>query len=350
MPAERIAPARHDRPARAPRRRRRRGSRASRDREAGGPGATEALVDSLGRLAAADRRLAPARRAASLPSPPLEHALLQTALDHQVADPHRDREKRRQLRIESRHLYEVLASAVCPQTSRPTLRVGVSLEIGVATAPIGHVRVELGRGEIGVPEHLLDAAQVGASLEEMSGERVAQQMRVHPFRLEARLAGELAQDQERARARERATLGVEEELGAVSAVEMWAAVRQITTQCLRGLPADRDDALLAALADRADEAVVQVDAAALETDRLADPEAGAVQELDQSVVAEGPRRRSPRRLDEPFGFPRRQCAREAARPPREVEVCGGVVGPSAQERLVAEERADRGGAPRDRGR
>ena len=36
------------------------------------------------------------------------------------------------------------------------------LKIQLAAAPIGYVRVELGRGEVGVAEHLLDAAQVAA--------------------------------------------------------------------------------------------------------------------------------------------------------------------------------------------
>jgi hypothetical protein len=38
----------------------------------------------------------------------------------------------------------------------PTLRVRVRLEVQLATAPIGYVRVELGGGEVGVAEHLLD--------------------------------------------------------------------------------------------------------------------------------------------------------------------------------------------------
>src|SRR5256885_4442607 len=39
----------------------------------------------------------------------------------------------------------------------PGMRVGV--EVGVAPPPVGHVRVELGRGEVGVAEHLLNGAQ-----------------------------------------------------------------------------------------------------------------------------------------------------------------------------------------------
>ena len=50
--------------------------------------------------------------------------------------------------------------------------MGVSREIRLAASAVGHVRIDLGRGEICVPEHLLDASKVGASLEEMRRERV----------------------------------------------------------------------------------------------------------------------------------------------------------------------------------
>ena len=40
-----------------------------------------------------------------------------------------------------------------------------------------HVSVDLCRGEIGVPEHHLDGAEVGAALEQMRSERMPQHMR-----------------------------------------------------------------------------------------------------------------------------------------------------------------------------
>ena len=49
-------------------------------------------------------------------------------------------------------------------------------------------------------EHLLHRAEVGAALEQVRRERVAEQVRVNPLGLEPGLLGELAQDQERARA------------------------------------------------------------------------------------------------------------------------------------------------------
>ena len=45
----------------------------------------------------------------------------------------------------------------------------VRLEVQLPAAPVGYVCVELGRGEVGVAEHLLDAPQVGAALEQMGG-------------------------------------------------------------------------------------------------------------------------------------------------------------------------------------
>ena len=46
------------------------------------------------------------------------------------------------------------------------------LEVDVAATPIRDVRVALGGAEVGVPEHLLNGAQVGAALEQVRGERV----------------------------------------------------------------------------------------------------------------------------------------------------------------------------------
>ena len=109
-------------------------------------------------------------------------------------------------------------------------------------------------------EHLLDAAQVGAAFEQVRGERVPQQVRVDALGLEAGPPGQAAQDQEGAGAGERAALGVEEELRPVALVEVGAPVREVAPQRLDRVPADRDDALLVALAGAADEPLLEVDA------------------------------------------------------------------------------------------
>ena len=63
-------------------------------------------------------------------------------------------------------------------------------EIGLATALVGDVRIELGGAEVGVAEHLLHAAQVGAALEQVRCEGVAEQVRMDTPRFEPRFRGE----------------------------------------------------------------------------------------------------------------------------------------------------------------
>ena len=53
------------------------------------------------------------------------------------------------------------------ESSNLLARVRMRLEVQLAAAAIGYVGVELGRGEIGVPEHLLDGAEVGAAFEQV---------------------------------------------------------------------------------------------------------------------------------------------------------------------------------------
>src|SRR5437899_7721104 len=104
------------------------------------------------------------------------------------------------------------------------------LVVQLASAPVGYVGVELGGREIGVPEHLLHAAQIRAALEQMRGERVPEEVRVDPLRLEAGARGQAAQAQERARPRQRAAPRVQEELRPVTPVEERPPARGIAAQ------------------------------------------------------------------------------------------------------------------------
>ena len=187
-------------------------------------------------------------------------------------------------------------------------------EVRLAAATVGDVRVQLRRRQVGVPEHLLDRAEVGAAFEEVRGEGVAQQVRVDALGLEPGHGGEPAQDEERPRARERAAPRVEEELGPVALVEIRASVREVPAERVDGLASDRDDAFLRALAESPDEPVLEVDRGAVEPDRLAHAQARAVEELDERAVAQRPRRRAGRRVDQALRLARRQRPRQRASP------------------------------------
>jgi hypothetical protein len=74
-----------------------------------------------------------------------------------------------------------------------------------------------------MPEHFLNRTEVGAAFEQVGGERVPQQMGMDAPGVEPGLLGESAQDQEGARARQRAAARVQEQVLAVAAVEEWSA-------------------------------------------------------------------------------------------------------------------------------
>src|ERR1044071_434791 len=93
-------------------------------------------------------------------------------------------------------------------------------EVQLATPPIGYVGIELGGGQVCVAQHLLHRPQVGAALQEVRRKGMTEEMRVHALRIEARLLGQSAEDQEGAGARQRAALRVEEQLGPVPPVEV----------------------------------------------------------------------------------------------------------------------------------
>src|SRR4051794_10326005 len=173
-------------------------------------------------------------------------------------------------------------------------------------------------------------------------------MRVYALGLEARLAGEAAQDHECSGAGQRAAVRVQEDLRPVALVEVRPAAGEVAAERLDGLAADRDDPFLRPLAEGADDAAVEIDCSALEADGLRDAQARPVQQLDERAVAEIARRGAGRGLDEPLGLGGRERARQASRPAGGLERGGRVLLHAADQLQVAEERACRCRAPRQR--
>jgi hypothetical protein len=189
----------------------------------------------------------------------------------------------------------------------------VGAEVELAAAAVADVRVKLCRRDVGVAEHLLDAAEIGTAFEQVSRERVSEQMGVDPLRLEPGLLGQPAEYQEHSGPGQASTLGIEEELGPVSPVEVRAPAREVTADRVRGGTPERDDPFLRALAGRSDEALLEIDIRLTEADCFSDPQPGAVEKLDQGAIAECTRRRTGRGIDQALGFGGRERAREPAR-------------------------------------
>jgi hypothetical protein len=172
---------------------------------------------------------------------------------------------------------------------------------------------------------------------------------VDPGGLEPGLLREPPQDEKCPRAGQRAALGVQEQLRPVPPIQEWPPPAQVPAERVDGAASERDDPLLASLADRADEPFLQIDAPALEADRLTDPEAGAVEQLDESAVAKVARAGPGGSFDEARGLARRERPRQPTRSPGEADVCRGVVLTASDQNLMAEERPHGGEAARDRG-
>src|SRR5260370_4570720 len=142
---------------------------------------------------------------------------------------------------------------------------------------------------------------------------------------EACLLREPGQDEKGARGRERPAARVEEELGAVALVEIRPPARQVARQGLDGFASHRHDALLRALADAADDALLEIDARLVEAGGFADAQACAVEELDERLVAERARHRSSGGVDQPLRLARRKRARHGPPPPPQLDLRGAAL-------------------------
>src|SRR5262245_39566311 len=134
-------------------------------------------------------------------------------------------------------------------------------------------------------------------------------MRVDAARLESGAVGELPEDEERPGARQCSTACVQEQLGPVATVEVRSAEGEVATYRLRRGTPGRNEALLPALPEHAHDALLERDTVLLQTDRLGDPQAGAVEELDERAVAQRSRGRPDCGVDQALRLGRRERAR-----------------------------------------
>src|SRR5260221_52010 len=146
-----------------------------------------------------------------------------------------------------------------------------------------HMGIDLRRRDIGVAEHLLDAAQIGAVVEEMAGEGVAQHMRRDAPGIDAGEDGEVLEELAAAPPREMAlrTARWKEEARGLALGEELAAPRRIGGKREARRLAERDETLLAALALDGQEAVL-AQPRQRQRDELGDAQAGGVEPLDET--------------------------------------------------------------------
>ena len=135
-------------------------------------------------------------------------------------------------------------------------------------------------------EHLLQGAQVAAPLEHVGGEAVAQRVGAHAL-LEAGAAGVALDDLVEALAGEGpAAVVYEQALLEAQAHERRTSAFTVEANGAHGLAADRDDALLGALALGAEQSLVEVHVGEAELDGLGGAQAAGVDQLQEGAVAQ----------------------------------------------------------------
>src|SRR5829696_298340 len=227
------------------------------------------------------------------------------------------------------------SSGTSPGSSRPVpcvLRSPVSAhgrsrmrpEVDVLQPLAGQVCVELGRRDVGVPEHLLDRAEVAAAGEQVRREGMTQRVRAHAVR-EAGRHGVAADDLVEALTSQLAAAEVNEQMRLGRALdERGAAALEVHAERPERRLADRDQALLRALAASAQNALLDVHVHQLQADRLGGAQSARVHQLEQRPIAERRRLGAARLRQQLLDLAAREDVRQLPRAPRRAESRGGI--------------------------
>lgn len=159
----------------------------------------------------------------------------------------------------------------------------MSVLVGIAEAFLGYVGVDLGRGEAAVSEEFLDRAEVGASVEEVGGEAVAEgvwtgsQVEADGFEVLDEQASDTSN-------RESSSEAVEEHGGFArlpGGTEADPAPKTFV-----GHGTDGTKAFASSLASHANQLLFMVEVVEIEPDQFADAEASAIEGLEHRTIAD----------------------------------------------------------------
>ncbi len=150
--------------------------------------------------------------------------------------------------------------------------------------------VNLGGGDIGVAQHHLHPAQVGAVSKEMGGKGVAEDMGADLF-VDAVGAGKFADNLPEAQASHGfAAIADEEEIAASLLEQIRATFLHVAANSISGLFAEGHQSFLGALAQHPHKATAQVEGGGGHVDQFRNSHSGGVEQVQHGDVAEGERR------------------------------------------------------------
>src|SRR5690606_27291128 len=142
--------------------------------------------------------------------------------------------------------------------------------------------IDLGRADIGMAEELLDPAEVVAGFEEMGGEGMAEQVRIH-LRIDA-LSFCPVIDPRLYRPGRDPPAALADEQGPLFRAGQQRSLLPPGCQSAESVPADRQDALLAALAGNPDRRVADVDVVYIEIRQFRQAKTGGIKEFQDSAI------------------------------------------------------------------
>ncbi len=215
-----------------------------------------------------------------------------------------------------------------------------------------YMRVDLCRRKIGVAEHGLNGAQIGAVLQQVRGKRMAEDVRAERPR-NAGLLRVLLEDLPESYARKRAASCVEEQpcwKPRSAAYERGTAASLILVHPLHGGLADRNQPLLAAFSNARQILLLEVEIGWANIDELGDPHAGCIQQLDHRAIAQPERGADVGLCDERVDFVEGERSWQRRPRFRCLQLIRRVVRSMAVQREKAVEAADGGNLPRNRSR
>src|SRR5579885_1336039 len=218
-----------------------------------------------------------------------------------------------------------------------------------AQTVLQHMRIDLGRRDIGVTQHLLNAAEVGAVPEEVAGEGMAQHMGRDPCGIDAGGERQLLEELAAAPARQMPVAAArgEEEARVFALAQEGPAHRAIGGKGRARRLAQRHEPLLAALAAHDEDALV-LEARERQRHQLGDAQPRRIEELDDAkeTGALGPAP-APRRGDERRHLLLAKELRQGPAEPRRIEDARRIVAAHAlgeEEAVKLAERREPAGA------
>ena len=204
------------------------------------------------------------------------------------------------------------------------------------------VGVDLRRGNIAMPEHQLNGAEIGAAFQEMSGETVAEHVGSKSH-TQTRLAAIGRENFPDTNAAEPAAATIQEEnlrMGQLSFSEkLRAGIAEITIHECHGFFADGNDAFLVALADAADIARGAVEIHDAQAGQFRDAKAAGIKDLKHGAVAEADGSFLVRLSEQLFDLFEAEIVRQGATDFGRFEILGGILGDKLLHLGVAEKIA-----------